>query len=602
MAMVWPSQGIERFLESCRMNGTSQNQSPIDPIRTFGPQLYDIQDIPGKGRGLVAGVQIAKGQRILREQPLFTCSLLWTSYKDFETHLASSISSLSPAEQDVFFSLHNANPESDHPLVARFLTNCLPCQDHQAAAVYSTACLINHSCQANVHGSWNAEARVATVHAVRAIKAGEEITMNYVSGMTHAVREEKLKRLFGISCSCGLCSLPLAAIEKSDAQRSAIQRLFDEVEDMQHIAEQPEQCITKCGQLMKLIEEEYAGCSEHLNMNARVCDAAFRICATHRDSASASVLQKRSYEFRVLIEGSDSPIVKQMKSAIENVVASHKVIIKQAPEHRLDNERQVLQAVSENPCIRPLVDTIKQPSALVLRHLDDNLLDASNAKRLEKADIKFVARNMLTALAALHEKGYVHTDIKPNNILVNYGSGSARFSEVQVGDCGDTCTIDPNADPLEGPIIGAAIFRSPEAMLNLRWRAPTDIWSFGATLISLIWGENWHIFKPANVDVDSKEYPLRVLIKQVSIFGPIPLSYQEIADDERLEILTNTILFISENKLWKPFRLSADKELSKEDRSFICKIMKLDPRDRPTAKQLLQDEWFRGEEIGPDVD
>ena len=53
-------------------------------------------------------------------------------------------------------------------------------------------------------------------------------------------------------------------------------------------------------------------------------------------------------------------------------------------------------------------------------------------------------------------------DIKTNNILVNYGHDSARFSEVQLGDCGDMCMIDPNADPLQGHVIGAAIFRSPE--------------------------------------------------------------------------------------------------------------------------------------------
>lgn len=73
-------------------------------------------------------------------------------------------------------------------------------------------------------------------------------------------------------------------------------------------------------------------------------------------------------------------------------------------------------------------------------------------------------------------------DIKPDNILVNYGRDPARFSDVQVGDCGDTCMVDPEADPLQGHDIGAAIFRSPEAMLNLRWKAPTDIWSFGATV------------------------------------------------------------------------------------------------------------------------
>ena len=84
-----------------------------------------------------------------------------------------------------------------------------------------------------------------------------------------------------------------------------------------------------------------------------------------------------------------------------------------------------------------------------------------------------------------------------------------------------------------------------------------------------------------------------VLIKQLSIFGPVPLGFQDIADDERLEILTQTIHYINDNNLKKPFHLSVDKELSKEDRKFICKIMKLDPRERPTAKELLRDEWFR---------
>ena len=116
------------------------------------------------------------------------------------------------------------------------------------------------------------------------------------------------------------------------------------------------------------------------------------------------------------------------------------------------------------------------------------------------------------------------------------------------------------------------MFRSPEAMLNLRWRTPTDIWSFGATvsdfspststchlnaiqLISLIWGNNWHIFKPTEVPFESDEYPLQVLIKQVSIFGPVSLSYAEIADDERLGILTAVINLIHDHNLRKPFHL-----------------------------------------------
>jgi len=58
---------------------------------------------------------------------------------------------------------------------------------------------------------------------------------------------------------------------------------------------------------------------------------------------------------------------------------------------------------------------------------------------------------------------------------------------VELGDCGDTRRINPIADLKEdGDVIGAAIFRSPEAMLNLRWGIPTDIWSFGATVSNSI--------------------------------------------------------------------------------------------------------------------
>lgn len=158
-------------------------------------------------------------------------------------------------------------------------------------------------------------------------------------------------------------------------------------------------------------------------------------------------------------------------------------------------------------------------------------------------------------------------------------------------------------------------------MLNLRWGTPTDIWSFGTTvrdpklhlcacllhwlfllmllqLISLIWGLGWHIFKPdpKDADPDDETYPNHVLIKQISYFGPVPLTYFDFLpkDDERWEFIGDaTQYIIIDNKKWKPFAMAEDKELSEEDRTFLCKIIKLDPRDRPTAKELLQDPWLK---------
>jgi serine/threonine protein kinase len=39
--------------------------------------------------------------------------------------------------------------------------------------------------------------------------------------------------------------------------------------------------------------------------------------------------------------------------------------------------------------------------------------------------------------------------------------------------------------------------------------------------------------------------------------------------------------------------MTTSKELSEKDKAFIMRIMKLDPRDRPTAADLLEDAWFQ---------
>lgn len=69
----------------------------------------------------------------------------------------------------------------------------------------------------------------------------------------------------------------------------------------------------------------------------------------------------------------------------------------------------MLKRFKDQPAIRPLLDEIDEPPCIVLQYLDDDVLNASNKKPLEKSDIKLVARKVLEALKPLHEAGYVHT-------------------------------------------------------------------------------------------------------------------------------------------------------------------------------------------------
>jgi serine/threonine protein kinase len=112
-------------------------------------------------------------------------------------------------------------------------------------------------------------------------------------------------------------------------------------------------------------------------------------------------------------------------------------------------------------------------------------------------------------------------------------------------------------------------------------------------LIALIYGNNWFIFKP-DVPADHEEYELRILMRQHQFFGPYPASYSEIANGDALTILNYVMGGVPPEKM-KPFERITEREVSKEDKAFLLKIMRLDPRERPTAKQLMEDEWFKGD-------
>ncbi|OJD14129.1 hypothetical protein AJ78_05504 [Emergomyces pasteurianus Ep9510] len=153
------------------------------------------------------------------------------------------------------------------------------------------------------------------------------------------------------------------------------------------------------------------------------------------------------------------------------------IVIKGVRHFRLKNEREVLHHFQNRTSfIRPLLDEIIDPSdppAIVLRRLDDHLLNASSSRKLTTHEVKYIAKRILKALKVLHGDGFVHTyrfpsDVKPDNFLINYQAGDIRFSDVQLADLGSTVPAG-SAYAKDGDMIGAPIWRSPEAHLQIGW-------------------------------------------------------------------------------------------------------------------------------------
>lgn len=95
-----------------------------------------------------------------------------------------------------------------------------------------------------------------------------------------------------------------------------------------------------------------------------------------------------------------------------------------------------------------------------------------------------------------------------------------------------------------------------------------------------------------DVLIDHEDYDYKLLMKYHQIFGPFPWTYSQIADEDTLKALSFIMDSTPPDSL-RPFHLTTSKEISEKDKSFVMQIMKLDPRDRPTATSLLEDTWFQ---------
>jgi hypothetical protein len=281
-----------------------------DPTRELGIPIFEVKDIPGKGRGIVALFSISRGTRILCEKPLITIQPM--PLMELERALATMLRALPKESQRQFLSLHNNFP-GRHPFSHTFKTNALPCGPNSSTGgVYPTICLINHSCIPNSHHSWNSAAKQETIHAIQPIKAGEEVTISYDRGGTHDVRRKFLEGAFGFKCDCPRCSCPPADLQDSDTRRLQIQALDDTIGNPLRMQAKPEQSLRNCQSLLKVLEDEYEGYAGILN--ARLYYDAFQISIAHGDQARASLFAERSYASRVICEGEDSPETMKMQS------------------------------------------------------------------------------------------------------------------------------------------------------------------------------------------------------------------------------------------------------------------------------------------------
>ncbi|KAJ4710983.1 Serine/threonine protein kinase [Melia azedarach] len=120
--------------------------------------------------------------------------------------------------------------------------------------------------------------------------------------------------------------------------------------------------------------------------------------------------------------------------------------------------------------------------------------------------VREIGRQLLECVAFMHDLRLIHTDLKPENLLLvspeyvkipdykvvcrsptegTYYRRLPKSSAIKVIDFGSTAYEDQD----HNYIVSTRHYRAPEVILGLGWSYPCDIWSVGCILVELCSGE-----------------------------------------------------------------------------------------------------------------
>ncbi|MEO7795652.1 MAG: protein kinase, partial [Thermoanaerobaculia bacterium] len=170
---------------------------------------------------------------------------------------------------------------------------------------------------------------------------------------------------------------------------------------------------------------------------------------------------------------------------------------------RFEREAQLLASLN-HPNIAAIygVEEVQGTTFLVLELVDGpTLADLLKASAMPRHEAVSCARQIADALGAAHERGIIHRDFKPGNVMVtpegqvkvlDFGLGKALEGEGSfASNSGAPFANSPTltrAPTQLGMILGTGGYMSPEQAKGRPTDRRTDIWAFGCVLFEMLTG------------------------------------------------------------------------------------------------------------------
>jgi WD40 repeat protein/tRNA A-37 threonylcarbamoyl transferase component Bud32 len=200
----------------------------------------------------------------------------------------------------------------------------------------------------------------------------------------------------------------------------------------------------------------------------------------------------RTYLAEDLDKLNERCVIKQLAPRVQGTWALNKAM------ELFQQEAQRLQELGEHCQIPTLLAYFEQDNYLYLvqQFIDgQNLLrELQQKKRYNSSEIKEILRELLSVLKFIHEKGVIHRDIKPQNIIRRRASLSSTKVTAKMNgslvliDFGSAKQLTAKVQMRMGTSIGSQGYSPIEQIRDGAAYPASDLFSLGATCFHLLTG------------------------------------------------------------------------------------------------------------------
>lgn len=186
--------------------------------------------------------------------------------------------------------------------------------------------------------------------------------------------------------------------------------------------------------------------------------------------------------------GARSTIYLAIDGQDKKEVALKRVVYEKSEDTRIFEQCEMEYKVAgkvEHPYVRKCYKLRKTRSMLRTRELVMSM-EYFEGKTLEETssfslvDVLLVFRMVADSLNAMHQTGYIHCDIKPNNIMIN------KSGTIKIIDLGQSCKSGTTKQRIQG----TPDYIAPEQVKRKPLNPRTDVFNLGATMYWALTGQN----------------------------------------------------------------------------------------------------------------